>query len=528
MFDWLANRVSEVIQDLALVQWLWLGALSAIVFGAILLPRRRLAIRLPFPPGPKGLPILGNALQMPDDRPWLVYRDWAKQYGEIVYIKALGQPIVILQSVQAVRSILEEKASNFSDRPSVPTVEMMGFGWSLGVMAYGTLWRTYRRTFHQFLSPNVIPKYHPIIERQTRSFLRALLATPDNFLQHTRSHFASTIMEISYGVSDPEYNKILIQNAEVIVKGLADGVVPGRYLVNILPFLRYVPSWLPGAGWKRQLEHLAVINQETITRPFEDAKMRLSDSEDEYPSIASQAIEALPAPEDPRYNDQERIAKGVAAISYVAGADTTVSSAHALILALAMNPGIQQRAQEELDAVVGTNRLPCCTDIPRLPYLGAILIELARWHTVTPLAFPHQSIADDEYGGYLIPKGTLVFANSWALMHDEDMFPDPETFRPERFWNDGKLEVAAGSDCLTMPFGYGRRICPGRHISNESLAIMAASLLAVFDIRPATDEAGRDIPLQYEAKSESILIQPLPFKCSITPRSLSSTSLLSD
>lgn len=130
----------------------------------------------------------------------------------------------------------------------------------------------------RLLNARPAPFFAPCSRHPVNSF-----STPTGMCAHMfllnlaelRSHFASTIMEISYGASDPEYNKILVQNAEVIVKGLTDGVVPGRYLVNIFPFLRHVPSWFPGARWKRHLQFLAAINRETITRPFEDTRERL-------------------------------------------------------------------------------------------------------------------------------------------------------------------------------------------------------------------------------------------------------------
>jgi cytochrome P450 len=133
-----------------------------------------------------------------------------------------------------------------------------------------------------------------------------------------------------------------------------------------------------------------------------------------------------------------------------------VASATALILALASHPNVQKIAQAEIDNVVGQGRLPVITDRPSLPYVHAIVKELGRWHTVAPLGITHTTDSDDEYDGYFIPRGTFVMANSWAIMHDPDMFEQPFDFVPERYLKDGKITELV-PDPEVAAFGFGRR-----------------------------------------------------------------------
>ncbi|KAI0274196.1 cytochrome P450 [Russula aff. rugulosa BPL654] len=154
---------------------------------------------------------------------------------------------------------------------------------------------------------------------------------------------------------------------------------------------------------------------------------------------------------------------------YIAGLDTTVSSMSSLFLALVLFPHVQRRAQAELDVVVGRDRLPTFDDRPRLPYIEALCKELMRWNMVTPIGLPHSSTTDDIYKGFFIPKGSIVVANAWAILHDPETYPDPEEFKPERFLNeDGSVRE---DPALSLVFGVGKRICPGRHLVDSTVSL---------------------------------------------------------
>ncbi|KAH6904124.1 cytochrome P450 98A3 [Coprinopsis sp. MPI-PUGE-AT-0042] len=490
--------------------------------------RRRNPRGLPLPPGPKGLPIIGSALEVPSQRPWLTYTKWRKEYGDVVYAEALGKPMLILNSFSVIHELLEKRASNFSHRPVFPVVELMGFDWTFSIMNYGSWWRQNRKAFHQFLNHHeVTSSYRPIIHRHTMLFLRRLLENPENFFTDTHFCFSSIIMQISYGVGDMEYNTRLMHVAEAVARGFVEAAIPGRYMVNTLPFLRYVPAWFPGAGWRRRLRALTAINNRLLSEPYEDAKVRASQGiQSDYPNIIDSLVERLPAPDDPEFATQETIARCTAATSYAAGADTTGSSANGLFLALAMFPEAQKKAQEEIDRVVGGNRLPEWKDIENLHYVRALLKELSRWHTVAPFAVPHAVAEDDEFNGYFLPKGTVVFPNTWGIFHDPELFPEPHLFKPERFLKDGKLDVSRFDPHLAA-FGYGRRICPGRHLSNEGLSYMAALTLATFNVNPPKDAQGNRIALEYHAGTD-LIVQMMPFKCEIVPRSDKHVQLFMD
>ncbi|KAG7085604.1 hypothetical protein E1B28_003155 [Marasmius oreades] len=182
------------------------------------------------------------------------------------------------------------------------------------------------------------------------------------------------------------------------------------------------------------------------------------------------------------------------------------------------NPDAQRRAQSEIDSVVALGELPQFSDQHALPFVSAIVKEVLRWKPVTPLGIPHASVAEDVYRGYTIPSGSLMVPNIWAMLHDEDTYPDPHSFKPERFIGaDGKLNPDV-KDPSTVLFGFGRRICPGRHMSLNSVWISIALMLATLNISKALDKEGNVIEPSYEYIS-SLACIPAPFKCAIKPRS---------
>jgi len=123
---------------------------------------------------------------------------------------------------------------------------------------------------------------------------------------------------------------------------------------------------------------------------------------------------------------------------------------------MALNPGAMKKAQEELDRVVGKGELPDFSHKDCLPYVDALMKELLRWSPPVPLSIPNRPTQDDVYRGYLIPAGATVIQNVWAICRDSNIYPDPETFNPDRFLKDGKINPLVFNP-EDRVFGAGRR-----------------------------------------------------------------------
>ncbi|KAI0278775.1 cytochrome P450 [Russula aff. rugulosa BPL654] len=183
--------------------------------------------------------------------------------------------------------------------------------------------------------------------------------------------------------------------------------------------------------------------------------------------------------------------------------------------------------QGRLDLVIGRDRLPTFDDRLRLPYVEALCKELTRWHLVLPLALPHLLSKDDVYRGFFIPKGSIILADAWyGDPTRPEVYPDPEEFKPERFLNeDGSVR---DDPILSFVFGFGKRICPGRHFVDATIFIVVSSVLSVFKVAKAKDENGHEIPVKAAVTADrGVVIHPEKFECSILPRDKVAEDLVS-
>ncbi|KAI1790108.1 cytochrome P450 [Ganoderma leucocontextum] len=451
------------------------------------------------------------------------FKEMTDKYGNVVYLNALGQPMIILGSHEVASELLDKRSANYSDRHPSPMRELSGWEWTFVLMPYGLPWRRRRKELHQFFHPNAVAQYQPLQQREAVKFLKTLLEKPDTCLHQIRQSFASTIMRISYGIKVADENDQYVTAVEAGVATFNEAFVPGAFLVETFPILKHIPAWFPGAGFKRTAAAWKDIAHNMRDAPFEKTMEFWAKGTAEQ-SIATTLMENAQRKDGSDISEERIVARDVSALAYAAGADTTISTVQTFFMAMACYPEVQAKARAELDAVVGPNRLPSFEDRDSLPYITAIAKESMRWQSVVPLGVPHRSFEDDEFNGYFIPKGSTVIANLYAFSRDERVYPEPETFNPERFLKDGKINSDV-QDPNTFVFGYGRRICPGRHFAEASLFIMIASVLHTLTIDSAMDERGK--PIAPEAKmSHGVISYPVPFPCSIKPRSSGHAGLI--
>ncbi|KDQ53889.1 hypothetical protein JAAARDRAFT_415809 [Jaapia argillacea MUCL 33604] len=477
---------------------------------------------IPLPPGPPGLPFIGNLLDVPNNYMWLKFEEHCKNYGDVVSLRVLGKTMILVGSAEAASELFEKRSSIYSDRVRLPMIiDLMGWDRQFSLMRYGPQWREYRRVFHQHFNQLAVNKYEDIQARESRVFLCRLLENPEDFLDHIRLAFTTTIMEIVYGIAVTDKNDKFVAMSEDAIESLSVAGVPGAFLVDFLPILKHVPAWFPGAGFKRKAEEWSRVKDRFINEPFDATKVALHEGSMMRPSMASTLLQSLP---EGNTEEAELRGRNVAAMAYIGGADTTTAAIRVLFLAMLTYPDVQKRAHAELDKVVGNSRLPDFSDRDQLPYIDALIKETLRWLPIAPLAIPHATAEDDVYNGYLIPKGSIVFGNAWSILHDPVAYPKPEEFKPERFLKDGKLNPEVRDPSVAV-FGFGRRICPGRHFSDNAMYSLTSSLLSVFDIRPPLNERGEPVLVTPQMTS-GLLSAPGPFKCTIKPRSKAAEALI--
>jgi len=457
---------------------------------------------------------------MPTRHEWSAYAQWSRQYNsDLIHLKLPLSNLIVINTLKAASDLLDKRSAIYSDRPRLPMMnELMGWDGFL-VLSYGPLWRASRRMFHQYFRENTRESYRPHESKAAHEMLYRLAHNPEDYADHVRLMSGALILNITYGLDIQSAGDPYIRMAEESALALATAGRPSTFLVNTLPFLKHVPDWFPGAGFKAIAKEVQKINMVAIGAPFQFVKDAMANGVDNH-SVTSQALQECQGNEEMEY-----LAREVSGMAYYGGADTTVHTLLTFFLAMVLHPDVVRKAHEELDRVVGQDRLPTFSDRPSLPYICAIVNETLRWHPLLPLGFPHKLMEDDIYEGMFLPAGSMVMANSWSILHDPAIYKDPEPFNPDRFLKDGELDPDVMSPGL-VAFGFGRRICPGRFVALDSLFLNMACVLASFDIGKAIDEKGNSITPVKDFASGTILSGPLPFKCSIKPRSQLALSLV--
>ncbi|EIW56875.1 cytochrome P450 [Trametes versicolor FP-101664 SS1] len=478
-----------------------------------------------FPPGPTGIPLLGSAHQLPERFQEQKLSEWGKQYGDIVYFKIFRTPAIVLNTIEAARDLLDRRSAKYSDRPRMVLFsEMIGQEASLPSIGYGERLRRHRKwMFDGVGNKDKLRSYRDIQRREARTLSCHLLADPARFFDHMHLYLASIMLEITYGKRVMSLDDELVRVAERGIEGANSAGSPGSMLVDFFPILKYIPTWFPGAGFKRHATVVRRYIEEWKNKPYESVVSALA-SGSGTPSIFATVLAEYGGA--PTYAEAEDI-KGLS-FSVYGGSFESLQSRGTLLQFLfhmTRNPRVLLKAQEEMDRVVGSGRLPDFSDRNSLPYLDAVLEEVYRWRPSLPMAIPHRVVTDDKYHDYDIPAGSMVIPNIWAMTRDIRYFPEPEEFRPERF-----LASSAQEGELLLPssfvFGFGRsRICPGQAFADASIWLAIAYVAALFNIEKAVDEEGHAITPPAEFTS-GFTIQPVPFVCKIVPRSDTAATLI--
>ncbi|KAJ7290010.1 cytochrome P450 [Mycena rebaudengoi] len=481
--------------------------------------------KLCLPPGPKGYPLIGNLLELPRSHEWLTYSKWATVYGQILHLNIMGQPMIILSAVESATDLLDKRSSTYSDRPHlVMAGDLVGFNLSMALSPYNDRYRHMRRLLRPKLSKAGLERYWPLHEEESKILVRSVLKSPSELLLRIRLYAGAVVLKVTYGYriqqTDSDRDPWL-ERAAKMVHVFSEAAAPGAWICDIIPAIKNIPRWFPGAGFHKQAAIWRKMNFQVQADPYTWSKSNQNNKDLVKPNLISTIL-------DENINEgaslDEDSLMWAAGSLFGAGSDTTVSAISTCCLVMALFPDVQDKAQEELDRVVGRQRLPTGSDIQGLPYITAVITEVLRWRPVAPLGLPHRSTVEDEYQGYRIPKGTLFMVNVWHIMHDPLIFPEPEQFKPERFLDDDGQHADIVYRCN---FGFGRRACPGRRFAEGSIFIALATILATCKISDAVDDNGSEVE-QEPVPTSGGISHPSPFTCKIVPRHETVDMLLSE
>ncbi|OAL42552.1 cytochrome P450 [Pyrenochaeta sp. DS3sAY3a] len=480
------------------------------------------------PPGPPGLPLIGNLLEFSDSE---AVRGnviaWSRQYGDVFYTKLGGTDYIWLSSPQAVKDLMDKKSNIYSSRPLLPLAQdVASGGYRQLFMEYGPRWRQLRKHSHALLNLNAAAKYQPIQDFESKQVLRDLIQSPTDFYLINRRYSSSVIMLVTYGYRVPHFEHPLIKKIYTVLDNLTEMTAPGAHAVDSFPSLAMLPQWMLG-NWrsfgKRVFEHDNKIYMDL----WKELKHKVDSG------VAKECFCKDFYKKDPAANGiDDKLAAYTCGGLVEAGSETTASTINNWFLAMTLNPEAQKRAQEEIDRVVGPNRLPEFGDEKELPYVRAMVKETLRWRPVNKFGMMHTLMEDDWYNGYFLPKGSTVVLNWWAIHFNPELYPDPEKYDPARFLDKPLpaaeyINSALPNERDHFTYGAGRRVCPGVHVAERSLFINLVRVLWGFNIEKVKDAKGN--PIEPNIKMvRGFLSVPEFFDCDIKPRSPEHARIMMD
>ncbi|KAN0137781.1 cytochrome P450 [Lactarius tabidus] len=473
------------------------------------------------PPGPKGLPIIGDVLHIAD-QDWLASPKRKDEYGEMMYVSALGQGILVINSQRIAVDLLEKRSNIYSDRRHLISAgEFATRNLPLSMTPYGDLWRRLRRVAVEGFSKSVVHHFYPIQGREALMLGLSLIKSPSDPEKHFQRHASSIMLSVNYhfppveSVDDPA-----VVASSYLVERMIHEMQPGTRLVEFFTWMRYIPSRF--AKWKRNAEYWFVKD----SLMFEGLLGKVAD--DLVNGIDRPSFGATVITNQSKHDLSEREQAWLVGHMLIAGGETSATTLMWWLLAMIAYPEAQNRAHAELDEVVGNARPPTFADIPSLPYIRAMVKETLRWSLTVPFGVPHATTEDDWYEGMFIPKGTVCLQNMRVINSEPDVFgSDAMRFNPNRYMDENRqVRVLDGREEGHMAFGFGRRICPGRYVAESTLAIDIATLLWAMRFERPEGARGK-LDLRTLAGG-GITARPVPFKYKAIPRFAEAEGMLQE
>ncbi|TFY59173.1 hypothetical protein EVG20_g7888 [Dentipellis fragilis] len=452
------------------------------------------------PPGPPTGFLGDHRLQVPDFEPY-------KKFAECRDHAADNDELLVLQNYQTATDLLDKRGEIYSSRPrSIVGQEILADNMRILGMAYGDKWRKMRKVQYSGLNEKYAINYREFQSLESAVLIEELCQNPSLFSVHFQRFATSVVFAISYGKRVLSMDDPVVKDSRVAANAFASTLIPGRYIVESWPFLLWLPvrltfctttalqrslQWFRWAQEKRKQ-----LDIKLYVGLFREVKCQTDDG------MAKSSM-SLQMCQDQSLADMSEVELAYSAAGpFTAGIGTVSSALDVFVLAMILHPECLRRAQEELDIIVGTSRMPTFADEDSLPYVRALIKETLRWRVIAPTAAAHSTTADDVYKGYRIPKGATVYGNLYSICHDHMVFTDPANFMPERFLETKDPRITN----FELPYGFGRRICPGRHVANQSLFIVISRMLWSFNFALHTDASGKEILPDPDAFTSGLIL----------------------
>ncbi|URE45598.1 cytochrome P450 [Musa troglodytarum] len=476
-----------------------------------------LSVRKNLPPSPRSFPIIGHLhliAKLPTHRALAAI---AAARGPVVLLRLGSRPVLLVSSAPAAEECFTAHDVAFANRPNLLVPQMLGFVCTtMGWTPHGPHWRDLRRIYAvHLLSSAALRSSSDSRTRAVRSLAKALFLEPGDSEPDgpRRVEMKTKFYNLAYDVMMRMVATALKEGSaeerqrfrEIVQKTSA--VSGAANVTEFFPALRRL-GW---RGTERKLARLQRSRDALIGELIERHRVRRRQSGsngDKGRATVIDVMLSLQESDPGTYTDVT--IRGLIAEILAAGTDTSAVTMEWAMCLLLIHPEVLHAARAELDAKIGQGRMVEEEDIPNLAYLNCIINETLRLYPAVPLLVPHESSQDCTVGGYDVPRGTMLLANAWAIHRDPNTWDQPEEFKPERFQCEGGKEEAG---LRMLPFGSGRRRCPGEGLAMRVIALALATLIHCFEWDKLP---GEDVDMTEGQGLSMPKVKPLEVVC--TPR----------
>ncbi|KAK4428843.1 cytochrome [Sesamum alatum] len=459
------------------------------------------------PPSPPSLPILGH-LHLIKTAPHRALQALSKKYGPILYLHFGCVPVLLVSSPSAAEECFSKNDIIFANRPESIANKILGYNYTtIGFSPYGDHWRNLRRlTTIQVFSSASLQHSASTRGEETRFLVRKLFQGSDS-----RAWKKVNLNDLFFELV---YNVVMVMVAGKRGSVMNDVFGPSKMLdiCDYIPLLR----WLGYNGMERKMVNLQKRRDVFLQSLIDEGRKQIADSSSvQGKKTFVQALLSMQQAEPEYYTDE--ILKGLILPMFTAGTHTTTLTMEWAMSLLLNHPNELAKVQEEINSSVTPGKLLDDSDLQKLPYLRCVINETLRLYPVGPLLVPHSSSKDCSVGGFNIPAGTTLLVNAWAIQRDSKLWEEPGAFKPERFKG-----FEGGYDGFKfVPFGIGRRACPGSGMAMRLMGLALGTFIQCFE----WEREGHNL-VDLDEFTGITLSKAKPLQTLYRPRS-SMTSLLS-
>nr|XP_043622720.1 cytochrome P450 Tp4149-like [Erigeron canadensis] len=428
------------------------------------------------PPSAKKLPIIGNLHQIGSTL-HLSLQAITQKHGPLVLIHLGSVPVLVVSSAEGAREILKTHDLIFSSRAKNYIYDILSFGSKdIGFAPYGEYWRQVKSvTVLHLLSRKRVQSFRKLREKETVDMIETIGKKCGSVVDITGMLFLLTNNILCQAALGKTYSDLKLMDLMARSQHLLGAFVVGSYI----PWLSWVDRL---RGLERGAKQVAKEFDELLDVVIDEHidKNTKADSNGNGSQDLIDILLELQKENTKNFTLEKDTIKGVIFDVFVAGTDATYASVEWALSELVRHPDIMKKLQTEVTKIAKGRSMISEDDIQEMHYLKAVIKESLRLHPPVPVLIPHQSREDVKVMGYDIAKGTQVMVNVWAIARDPSIWEEPDKFNPDRFLN-SSMDYR-GFDYEYLPFGSGRRGCPGTEFAMATSEVVLANIVLKFDL----------------------------------------------